>query len=97
MDRKRQATSYSADQLKEVVRLTKKKVMKQAEENFEARLQDDLDSMEVDEDEAPDRAKMIQMENFMNNLIAADDSSTEEEPELSQAELEELAGNLSSD
>jgi hypothetical protein len=43
------------------------------------------------------KAKMIEMENFMNNLIAADDSSTEEEPELSQAELEELAGNLSSD
>jgi hypothetical protein len=96
-DRKRQATSYSADQLKEVVRLTKKKVMKQAKENFEARLRDDLDSMEVDDDKALDRAKMIEMENFMNNLIAADDSSMEEEPELSQAELEELAGNLSSD
>jgi hypothetical protein len=96
-DRKRQATSYSANQLKEVVRLTKKKVMKQAKENFEARLRDDLDSMEVDDDKALDRAKIIEMENFMNNLIAADDTSTEEEPELSQAELEELAGNLSSD
>jgi hypothetical protein len=71
--------------------------MEQAKENFEARLRDDLDSMEVDDDEALDRAKMIEMENFMNDLIAADNSSTEEEPELSQAELEELAGNLSSD
>ena len=40
---------------------------------------------------------MVEMENFMNNLIAADESSMEDEPELSQAELEELAGDLSSD
>jgi hypothetical protein len=96
-DRKRQATSYSADQLKEVVCLTKKMFMKQAKENFEAQLRDDLDSMEVDDDKALDGAKMIEMKKFMNNLIAADDSSMEEEPELFQAELEELAGNLSSD
>jgi hypothetical protein len=71
--------------------------MTQAKENFEAQLRNDLDSMEVDDNKDLDRAKMIEMENFMNNLIAADDSSTEEEPELSQAELEELPGNLSSD
>jgi hypothetical protein len=96
-DRKRQATSYGADQLKEVVRLTKKKVMKQARENFEAQLRNALESMEVNDDKTLDRAKMVKMENVMNNLIAADDSSMEEEPELSQAELEELAGDLSSD
>jgi hypothetical protein len=90
-------TSHSADQLKEVVCLTKKKVMKQAKENFEAQLRKDLESMEVDDDKAPDQAKMLEMENFMNNLIAADDSSREEEPELPQALLEELAGDLSSD
>jgi hypothetical protein len=55
--------------------------MKQAKENFEAQLRNDLESMEVDDDKALGRAKMMEMENFMNNLIAADDSSTEEEPE----------------
>jgi hypothetical protein len=80
-DRKRQATSCGANQLNEVVRLTKKKAMKQAKENFEAQLRNDLESMEVDDDKALGRAKMMEMENFMNNLIAADDSSTEEEPE----------------
>jgi hypothetical protein len=71
--------------LKEVVSLTKKEVTKQAKENFEAQLRNELNSMEVDDDKAP------------NNLIGANDSSMEEKPELSQAELEELTGNLSSD
>jgi hypothetical protein len=97
-DRKRQATSYSAEQLKHIVRLTKEKTMKQAKENYEAyQLQKDEKSVEIDNDLALDRAKMVEMENFMNNLIAADESSMEDEPELSQVELEELAGDLSSD
>jgi hypothetical protein len=52
----------------------------------------------MDDDKTLDRAKLHEMENFTNDLvIAADDSSMEEDSELSQAGLEELAGSLSSD
>jgi hypothetical protein len=106
-DRKRQATSYSAEQLKTIVHLTKEKTMeaakknyeraKKSKENYEAQFREDSDSVNIDDDQALDRAEMIEMESFVNNLIAADEDSMEEEPELSQAELEELAGDLLSD
>jgi hypothetical protein len=95
-DRKRPATSYSTEQLKEVVRLTKKNTMKKAKAKFQAQLQDDVNAMEFNESATQERAKMHEMENFMNNLIDNDDNSdSEEEPDLTQAELDELSACLS--
>jgi hypothetical protein len=53
-DRKPQVTSCSAEQLKKIVHVTKKKVMKQAKEIFESQLQSDLESIKMDDDQARD-------------------------------------------
>jgi hypothetical protein len=95
-DRKRPATSYSTEQLKDIVRMTKKKVMQKAKTKFQAQLQDDLNTMEFEENNTQDRAKMHEMESFMNTLIEdSDESDMEGESELTQAELDELTASLS--
>jgi hypothetical protein len=94
-DRKRPPTSYSTEQLKDIVRMTKKKVMKDAKEKFQSQLHDDLNAMEYNNSAAEDRAKMHEMESFMNNLIDNDESESED-IELTQAELDELAASISS-
>ena len=93
-DRKRPATSYSTEQLKEVVRMTKKKVMQEAKAKYDSQLRDDLNAMEINEHETQEREKMHSMEVFMNNIIDEEDSM-EEEDELTQAELDELTTSLS--
>jgi hypothetical protein len=95
-DRKRPATSYSTEQLKDIVRMTKNKVMQKAKAKFQSQLQDDLNAMEFNESATQDRAKMHEMENFMNNLIDDEESDLEGEVELTQAELDELTASLSS-
>jgi hypothetical protein len=94
-DRKRPPTSYSTEQLKDIVRMTKKKVMQSAKNKFQSQLQDDLNAMEFDNNINEDRTKMHEMENFMNNLIDNDESDSEE-LELTQAELDELTASVSS-
>jgi hypothetical protein len=81
--------------LKDIVRLTKKKVMKDAKEKFQLQLHDDLNAMEHNDSAAEDRTKMHEMESFMNNLIDNDESESED-VELSQAELDELTASISS-
>ena len=73
--------------------MTKKKVMEKAKANFELQLQDDLCTMSVDGNVAQDRAKMHEMEKFMNDLIDADESDVEEEQKLAQAKIDELAAS----
>ena len=46
-DRKHSATSCSAEQLKDIVCMTKTKAMEKAKANFELQLQDDLRTMSV--------------------------------------------------
>ena len=95
IDRKRPAVSHGTKQLKDIVRMTKKKVLEKAKANFEMQLQDNLWSMSVNDDAAQDRAKMLDMENFMNNSIDDDTNNIEEEGNLTQAELDELTVSLS--
>jgi hypothetical protein len=94
-DRKRPPTSHSTEQLKDVVRVTKKKVMKEAKEKFQSQLHDDLNAMEHNDGAAKDRTKMHEMESFMNNLIDNDESESKD-VQLSQAELDELTASISS-
>jgi hypothetical protein len=94
-DRKHPPTSCSTEQLKDIVCMTKKKVMKDAKEKFQSQLHDDLNAMEHNDSAAEDRTKMHEMESFMNNLID-DDESESEDIELTQAELDELTASVSS-
>jgi hypothetical protein len=83
------------EQLKDVVHVTKKKVMKDAKEKFQLQLHDNLNAMECNDSAAEDRTKMHEMESFMNNLIDNDESKSED-IELTQAELDELTALVSS-
>jgi hypothetical protein len=67
--------------------------MQKAKANFQSQLQDDINAMEFNDSATQDRAKMHEMESFMNNLIDDDDgeSDMEEETELTQAKLDELS------
>jgi hypothetical protein len=94
-DRKRPPTSCSTKQLKDVVCMTKKKVMKDAKEKFQSQLHDNLNAMEHNDSAAEDQTKMHEMESFMNDLID-DDESESEDIELTQAELCELTASVSS-
>ena len=52
--------------------------------------------MEFRENDDQDRVKMQEMESFMNTLIEdSDESDMEGDPELTQAELDELTASLS--
>jgi hypothetical protein len=94
-DRKRPPTSHSTEQLKDVVRVTKKKVMKDAKEKFQSQLHDDLNAMEHNDSAAEDQTKMHEMESFIDNLID-NDKSESEDIKLTQAELDELTASVSS-
>ena len=70
--------------------------MQKAKTKFQTQLQDDLNTMEFEENNTQDRVKMQEMESFMNTLIEdSDESDMEGEPELTQAELDELTASLS--
>jgi hypothetical protein len=92
---KRPPTSHSTEQLKDIVRMTKKKVMKNTKEKSQSQLHDDLNAMEHNDSAAKDRTKMHEMESFMNNLIDNDESELED-IELTQVELDELTALVSS-
>ena len=96
-DKKRPGATYSTEQLKDVVRLTKKKTMEKAKANFQAQLQDDINAMEFNDSASKDRDNMHEMENFMNNLINDDsnESDSDDDTKLTQNELDELVGGLS--
>jgi hypothetical protein len=92
---KRPPTSCSTKQLKDIVCMTKKKVMKNAKEKFQSQLHDNLNAIEHNDSAAKDQTKMHEMESFMNNLIDNDESELED-IELTQAELDELTALVSS-
>jgi hypothetical protein len=89
-NKKRPAVSYSTEQLKDVVRMTRKKVMEDAKMQYESHFQNETAAAQEDD-------KMRTMELFINNLVEQEDSDMEEGDELTQAELDELTASLSND
>jgi hypothetical protein len=63
IDRKCPATTYSTEQLHEVVRMTRKKVMEEAKALYDSQLQEEMNNLEITDD----RNKMQEMEVFVNN------------------------------
>jgi hypothetical protein len=88
------ATTYTTEQLKEVVRITRKKAMRDAKTKFDAQVQDELHAIEIRENAAQEVQKMNDMEVFVNNLVPSTESESEDDT-LTQAELEELAFSFS--
>jgi hypothetical protein len=93
--KKRQATSYSTEQLKEVVRMTRKKALEDAKSQYESQAQEELHQIEIKENAAQELDKMRQMELFVNNMVEDESDVMVEEDDLTQAELDELTASLS--
>jgi translation elongation factor P/translation initiation factor 5A len=87
--KKRQATSYPTKQLKEVVRITRKKALEDAKSQYESQAQEELHQIEIKENAAQELDKMRQMELFINNMVEDESNVMEEEDELTQAKLDE--------
>ena len=95
-NKKRLPISYSTEQLKEVVRMTRKKALEDAKARFDLQVQEEMHVLELNKDAAQELEKMKAMELFINNPIE-DESDTGEasDDDLTQAELEELAASFS--
>jgi hypothetical protein len=96
---KRPAVSYSTEQLKEVVRMTKKKTMEEAKARYESQMQEELHAIRINEDAGQEVEKMRTMELFINDLVDEgsdmEDEAEQDRDELTQAELDELTSSLS--
>jgi hypothetical protein len=102
-NKKLPAASYSTEQLKEVVWMTRKKAMEDVKTKFDAQAPDKLHTIEFDNDITQEKKlyngtvqeleEMHVMEIFVNNPVE-DDSDTEDD-ELTQAKLDELAASFS--
>jgi hypothetical protein len=98
------AMSYSTEQLKEVVRMTRKKAMEDAKARYEVQVevqaQAELNAIQINENANHVLEKMSTMELFINDLMDSDESDAasdmeEEEEELMQAKLEVLCETFS--
>jgi hypothetical protein len=104
-NKKRPAASYSIEQLKEIVRMTRKKATADAKTKFETQAQDELHLMETDNDNLREKKlyndaiqeldKMRTMEVYINNPIDEEESDIDIDDDLTQAELDELAASFS--
>ena len=94
-NKKRPATSYLTKQLKEIVRMTRKKALADAKVRFDTQVQEDLHALEINDVAKLEIEKMRAMELFINNPIEEESDFEEESDELTQAELEELAASFS--
>jgi hypothetical protein len=103
-NKKRTATSYSTEQLKEVIKMTRKKALNDARAQYEiqaeAQAQAELNAIQINDHANHELEKMRQMELFITDMVDDDESDVasdmeEEEEELTQAELDELTGSLS--
>jgi hypothetical protein len=84
------------EQLKTIVRMTRKKVMEDGKAHYKMQTQDKLNAIQINENATQELEKMKTMELFINNLIDEEgDSMEEEEDELTQAKLDELTASLS--
>ena len=88
------ATTYTTEQLKEVVRMTRKKAMQDAKTKFDAQVLDELHALEIRDNAVQELQKMNDMEVFVNNPVPSIESESDDD-ELTQVELEELALSFS--
>ena len=95
-DKKRPATSYSTEQMKTIVRMTKKKVAEDAKTKYDALLSEELNAIDMNQDAIDHDDKMHTMELFVNNLIDDDDTSAMEEEgdEITEADIQELTSSF---
>jgi DNA-binding Xre family transcriptional regulator len=90
------ATSYSTEQLKEVVCMTRKKAMEDAKAQYQTQTQEELHAIQVNKNAAQELEKLCTMlELFINDLIDGESNMEEEEDDLAQAKLDELTASLS--
>jgi hypothetical protein len=92
-DKKRPAANYSTEQLKDVVRMTRKKAMTDVKAQYNSMLQEELHAIEIHSNASQEKEKMNIMELFINN---PEEDFVNETEELTQAEIDELtAASLS--
>ncbi len=103
-NKKRTESSYSTEQLKEVIKMTPKKALNDARAQYEiqaeAQAQAELNAIQINDHANHELEKMRQMELFITDMVDDDESDIasdmeEEEEELTRAELDELTGSLS--
>jgi hypothetical protein len=103
--KKRPAASYSIEQLKEVVKMTRKKATEDVQKQLNAQVRDEIHVMQnntqnlrekkVYNDAILELDKMREMEVYINNPIKSGSDTNSGDEELTQAELDELAASFS--
>jgi hypothetical protein len=98
VNKKRTNPSYSTEQLQEVIRMTRKKAMDDAKTHHASQIENDLNGMQIEIDAEEQVNKMHEIELSINSVQGELSEEEEEEwvDELTQAELDELSGSLSS-
>ena len=81
------ATTYTTEQLKEVVRMTRKKAMQDAKTKFDAQVLDELHALEIRDNAVRELQKMSDIEVFVNNPVPSIESESDDD-ELTKVELE---------
>ena len=92
---KRTGTTYSTEQLKEVVRMTRKKALTDAKDRYDTSLQEELNAIEIQSDSSDQIAKMKVMELFINEPDSDEEENKKGDTDLTQAEIDELSASLS--
>jgi hypothetical protein len=97
INKKQTTTSHSTEQLQEVIRMTRKKAMEDAKTHHSSQIKNDLNAMQIEVDAGEQIDKMKKMELFINSMQGELSEQEEEEQvdELTQSELDQLAGSLS--
>jgi C4-dicarboxylate-specific signal transduction histidine kinase len=77
-NKKRTATSYSTEQLKEVIKMTRKKALNDARAQYEiqaeAQAQAELNAIQINDHANHELEKMRQMELFITHMVDDDES-----------------------
>jgi hypothetical protein len=93
--KKHPATTYSTKQLKEVVRMTRNKALEDAKVRFDTQVQEEMHTLEIDNDAFQEEQKMQVMELFINIPIKDENNMEDKNDELTQAEFDELTASFS--
>ncbi len=103
--KKRPAAFYSIEQLKEVVKMTRKKATEDAQKRFNVQVQDEIHVMQNDNQNLREKKlyndaileldKMREMEVYINNPIESRSDTDSGDEELTQAKLVELTASFS--
>jgi hypothetical protein len=97
INKKRTNTSYSTEQLQDVICMTRKKAREDAKTHCASQIDNDLNAMQIEIDAGEQIGKMKKMELFINSMQGELSEQEEEGPtdELTQSELDQLTGSLS--